>query len=94
MHEHKPKSHSSPRPPQTTPPAGGETSVPRLGGFTRRGEDPTSPLVRSRPALQGKDAAQVAAHTAQLFTWGRGGSNPEAHKPEGGGGTGPGDPDP
>ena len=40
-------------------------SVPRLGGITRRGGGTTFPLTRSRPALQGRDAARAAAHNAR-----------------------------
>jgi hypothetical protein len=72
-------------PPQTL-----RLSVPWLGGNTRRGEVSMSPSARSRSALLGTGAARAAAHNAQLYTWGRGGSNPKAHQPAGWRGARPG----
>ena len=54
-----------------------------FGDYTRRGEGATFSLVRSRPALIGKDAARATTSNAQPEYWGRSGSNPKAHKPAG-----------
>jgi hypothetical protein len=43
-------------------------SVPRLGGYTRRGEGSVLPPARSRPALLGKGVVRTAAPNAQLLS--------------------------
>ena len=59
------------------------SSVPRLGGNTRRGETLALPTARSYPTLLGGGAVQPAVRNAQLETGVGAGRTPWANKPKG-----------
>ena len=59
------------------------SSVPRLGGNTRRGETLALPTARSYPTLLGGGAVRPAVRSAQLVVWCDAGRTPWARKPMG-----------